>query len=137
MASCRPLGFFTLPVVLILLQMCGIQGSNARPPFSLEHGVPEGNRTELSLSGLEFFGPSAGTEVKNRFPRKSHVEEPAAEPSQAGERLEHSSGDLGERAVAGIVFSFLFLVVFAVGGSYIYVTRRANIRRVDSISSQV
>lgn len=131
MASYRLLGISTLPIVFILLQMCAIQGSNARPLLSSMRGIPEGKRMEMSPSAMEFFDPSAGMDVK------SPTGEPAAEPLETGECLEHSSGGLSESAVAGLVFSVLFLVVFAAIGSYIYVTRRSNFRRIDSIHSQV
>jgi hypothetical protein len=99
--------------------------------------MPNVNRTELSPSAMEFFGPSAVTEEKHPFSRQSRAGEPTAEPSEAGERLHHSSRDLSKGAVAGIAFSVLFVVVFAVGGSYVYARRRANIRRANPISSPV
>lgn len=138
MAGCRLLRIYTLPIVFILLRMCAIQGSNTRPLFPSVLGIPERKIMEMSPSSMEFFGPSAGMEVKNRFPHNSPAEEPAAEPSKTGaEPSEHLSGGLSESAVAGLVFSVLLLVVFAAVGSYIYVTRKAKFTRIDSIRSQV
>lgn len=137
MGSCRSLAIFTLPILLILLQMLAIQGSNSRLPSASGHEMPNVNRTELSPSAMEFFGPSAETEEKHPFSDQSRAGEPMAEPSEAGESLQHSSRDLSKGAVAGIAFSVLFVVVFAVGGSYVYVKRRANMRRANFMSSLV
>eukprot|EP01018_Ginkgo_biloba_P031104 Gb_06413 [translate_table: standard] len=137
-------GFYSAVLLVFSVDFWVTWALQPSPSPSLnEHGLSHEKPLEMSPSAVKFFSPDRSPppapdqhHSSHQHQLYQHSSSSAPEPSQSSSRLQQSSShieDISQGAKVGIAFTVVFFVVFAVGGSYIYVTRRSNIRRANVI----
>ncbi|EEF32088.1 uncharacterized protein LOC8263155 [Ricinus communis] len=106
------------------------------------HGLAYENPVAFSPSAVEFFhpktqdpntkNPCAESSGCSPLPLAAQVEAAQARESLLPTSQKGGSG-LGAGGIAGIVIGLAFAVLLAMGGFYIFVTRRANENRANSV----
>ncbi|XP_059660576.1 uncharacterized protein LOC132306970 [Cornus florida] len=128
-------------LVFTFLTFLSITRAQERAP----HGLSYENPMAFSPSAFDFFHPNTqqpGTKTpcaaSNCSPltlaatvKSSSAHESRSTPESSGNRM-------GAGGIAGIVFSFVFAVLLAMGVYYVTITRRANLsRRTNSVQPDV
>ncbi|GLJ52940.1 hypothetical protein SUGI_1127710 [Cryptomeria japonica] len=111
-----------LYISVFVIQLWASQGSNLEPPVSSVKSSPILTPPVSIL--LAPFSLEGG-----QLPQ---IKAPEPETKTEGHTKRYHE-IVSEGAFAGIIFGILFGVFFAAGARYIYVTRKINIRRSNSI----
>ncbi|GLJ52941.1 hypothetical protein SUGI_1127730 [Cryptomeria japonica] len=109
---------------VFVIQLWASQGLNPEPPLTSINSFPTMSPPVSILS-------SPSSLEKGHLPQ---IEAPEIETEGYSKRYHEI---LSEGGFAGIVFAILLSVVLAAGARYIYVTRKINMRRSNSIRATV
>lgn len=128
------------PLLLFaILNLLSLTRAQDRAP----HGIVNAKPMAFSPSAFDFFNPNdQQPDTKNPcavsngspFPIAATVQSSLAHESRSTSK--NGGAGVGAGGVAAIIFSFVFVVLLAMGAYYAVITRRANMGRSTSVQPE-
>ncbi|XP_050213123.1 uncharacterized protein LOC126664659 [Mercurialis annua] len=124
----------------LLISIISLVLTPSRAQERAPHGLAYENPIAFSPSAVEFFHPATQQPTNVKNPCSAHSSSgcsplPLAAQVEAMSTAQQKGGStrLGPGGIAGIVIGLAFAVFLAMGGFYVFVTRRANENRANSV----
>ncbi|KAL4190223.1 hypothetical protein AMTRI_Chr07g74700 [Amborella trichopoda] len=126
--------FTKFSIFFFLFSLLPLAISQDDPMPERSHGLANERPMQLSPQAVGFFNPEKrATPIQSASPPHYLPSKPRATAIEEDGRVQTRHG-IGAAGVAGIVFSFVFAVLLAIGAYYVVVTRRANTSRAITVT---